>query len=113
MRRLLIGLGLVLSLAAPAAAQQRVDRFPAEEPARDTVTADIDRDSYWLEGAALGLAFGVASAFIAVEPARAGCSDVEPFGCEDSGPGRLVAVPLSAVLGSFAGSIIGASIDRE
>ncbi|HEX6588461.1 MAG TPA: hypothetical protein VF039_05515 [Longimicrobiales bacterium] len=100
--------------ATPLSGQQRAERFPEPSTVLEAAAPDelaAERSSYWLEGALIGAAAGVALAILTVDPAQA-CPALPGVDCrEDPGP-VIVHGVLFGVAGALAGAMLGASTTR-
>jgi hypothetical protein len=113
MRRALPAIVLVLACAAPAAAQQRVERFPAPEPEREGRELVVERQSYWLEGAAIGAGAGLGAGLMFIEPGGMCTLSVPGGSCDDDPTPKMLGSAGLMILGGFLGGMIGATIPRE
>ena len=101
---------------AQGTAQQRIDRFDAGSLAEAAPIqpgrASLDgRSSYWLEGAAIGLVAGVATALLAVEAED--CPLAIGSSCSQSSAPVVVGTVVLGTAGAVVGAMLGASIARE
>ena len=112
MRRVLLALTLALACAAPAAGQQRTERFPEPAPERAARELIVERQSYWLEGIGIGLAAGIVSGILFVD-ATDMCTTGVPGTCYQNAGLKLIGTAGLGILGGFLGGMIGATIPRE
>lgn len=107
LRRLLLCFALIVLCAAPAAAQQRIERFPDASAQPAPIQPTIERSSYVVEGILIGAAVGVAAGLLATSDAVVCDSD-----CDTNGP-VFVGVTLFVVAGAAIGFMIGSAIPRS
>lgn len=116
--RALAGSIVLLLASGPTAAtgQQMVERFAVEarhgthQHAPDRAAFE-GRSSYWLEGAGIGLAAGVITALIVVDPAQE--CPLEPGApCNENPATVVIGSVLMGTVGAVLGGMLGASIPR-